>query len=225
MRKTILGTVAALGLAFAMPALAADRKDDDRLTREEVEERKREVREMERELREQERDEDRVHERRAARRQHHRGRAWIGVGAGVGYGSVETVCSPPSSSNRECTEGGILDTFTGNVTLAGANGAALRLRGIREGDKENDGRTPYETAALIGSRFGRSNWYGLVGYGRVHHPDDEAVKDESGGFAWEILFAPSHTGPVGLELGFQGHNGRQADFVAFNIGMRFGVLR
>lgn len=223
MRTLILGSILTISLLGTGPVLAHDEARDDRgVSREEVERKRQEVREMERELRERERDEDAAYERR--RRDHHHGRIWLGVGAGVGVANVETVCNPPGSSD-DCSESGFLNTWSGNVTMSGSHGGAIRLRGVRATDKHDDARTPYETAALVGSRFGRSNWYGMVGYGRVHHPDDEAVRDESGGFAWEILFAPSTDGPVGLELGFMGNGGHHADYVAFNLGMRFGALR
>lgn len=226
MRTLILGSIlTATLLGAAMPA-AADRRASDTPTREEVERRKQEVREMERELREQERAEDEAYERRARHRDRHRGRMWLGVGTGVGYGSVETTCSPGSFGD-DCREEGIVNTYVANITLASSEGAAIRLRGMRQTDKGDDARTPYEQAALVGTRFGRSNWYGLVGYGQVRHADDEFVKgpgERAGGLAWEIMFAPSTEGPVGLELGFQGNNGHYVDYVAFNVGMRFGAL-
>lgn len=149
------------------------------------------------------------------------GRAWIGAGTGVGYGSVELPCS--GGLFNDCSEEGRLRTYSANVTFSGRN-AALRLRGIRDLDKGSDRRTPYETAALVGTRFGRSDWYGLVGAGRIRHADDR-FKGDANGFAWEILLAPSSSGPVGFEMSFQGNSGRDVEFVAFNLGLRFGALR
>jgi hypothetical protein len=146
------------------------------------------------------------------------GRAWIGVGTGLVSGDVDIPCG--GGTGGDCSESGVFQSYSANVTFAGE--AALRFRGIRA-EEETD-RTPYETAALIGARFGRSNWYGLVGAGRIRHADDSFVGDARG-FAWEILFAPSSRGPVGFELSFQGNNGRDVDFTAFNVGMRFGKLR
>lgn len=230
MRFLVLGCTV-IGLLAATPMIAS--ADDEAVTREEVEQKKREVREMERELRRQEREaeearrrpaddyeEDRAESRRARRAGV---RAWAGVGAGVGYGAVDVTCNPGSSGD-DCREEGILNTYTGNVTVAGPAGA-LRLRGIRQADKGDDSRTPYETAALIGTRFGRSDWYGLAGYGRVRHPDDDFTEERAGGFAWEILFAPSSSGLTGLELSFQGNTGEDVDFVGFSIGLRLGALR
>lgn len=145
-------------------------------------------------------------------------RAWIGVGTGIAIGSVDIECS----GGGDCSESGPFQTYSANVTIAGP--MALRLRGIRAAEDESNGRTPYETAALLGGRFGRSNWYGLVGAGRIRHPDDNFRGDASG-FAWEILFAPSGSGGAGLELSFQGNAGEEVDFAAFNLGMRFGALR
>lgn len=236
MRLVALG-LTLIGL-LATPMLAAAADDDSAVTREQVEQKKREVREMERELREQERererqreaarqdrdddvyDDDRTERRRARRAAM---RMWVGVGAGVGYGAVDVTCTPGSFGD-DCREEGILNTYTGNVTLAGPAGA-LRLRGIRQADKGDDARTPYETAALIGTRFGRSDWYGLAGYGRVRHPDDEFPEDRAAGFAWEILFAPSSSSLTGLELSFQGNSGEDVDWVGFSIGLRLGALR
>lgn len=190
-----------------------DHDNDDQLTREELRERKRELREQERELRER--------ERRKARKPL-APRVWAGIGAGVAYGSVDVPCSP-NPVGSDCTEEGDLRTYSANVTFSGRN-TALRIRGIRDQDKGGDARTPYEVAALIGSRFGRSNWYGLVGAGEIRHPDDK-LKDDAHGFAWEILFAPSSEGPTGLELSFQGNSGKDVDFVGFTLGFRIGALR
>lgn len=220
-----------ISLLAATPMLAyAD--DDSGVTREEVERKKREVREMERELRRQEREAqaeaDAEMDERPARRRHapprrQTPRMWIGMGAGVGWGAVDVTCNPGSFGD-DCREEGILNTYTGNVTLAGAGGA-IRLRGVRQSDKGDDQRTPYETAALIGTRFGHSNWYGLAGYGRIRHADDDFPEQRAGGFAWEILFAPSSEAITGLELSFLGNTGEDVDFVAFNVGLRFGALR
>ena len=230
MRVMALGftTICLLAAAVPAPARAADDPDKD-VTREEVEAKKREVREMERELRRQEqereresrRDSDDREERRTARRRETR--MWIGVGAGVGYGAVDVPCQP-TTFGSDCREEGILNTYSANLTLAGRDGA-IRLRGIRDADKGDDARTPYETAALIGTRFGRSDWYGLAGYGRIRHVDDRYLEDRASGFAWEILFAPSSEGHTGLELSFLGNTGEDVDFVAFNLGMRLGALR
>lgn len=169
------------------------------------------------------------HRRERAERRHRRarqplphGRAWIGVGAGVGFATVDVPCSPGSFDN-DCSESGDLRTYSANLTASGRN-AAVRVRAVRDQDKGNDRRTPYETAALIGSRFGRSNWYGLVGAGRIRHADDRFSGDANG-FAWEILFAPSSDGGAGLELSFHGNTGRDVDYTAFNLGMRFGAVR
>jgi hypothetical protein len=228
MRFLVLGCTV-IGVLAATPMMAS--ADDAAVTREEVERKKREVREMERELRRQEREAEEARRRpadeyaddRAERRRRLGVRAWAGIGAGVGWGAVDVTCQPGGFGD-DCREEGVLHTYTGNVTVAGPAGA-LRLRGIRQADKGNDSRTPYETAALIGTRFGRSDWYGLAGYGRVRHPDDDFTGDKASGFAWEILFAPSSAGLTGLELSFQGNSGRDVDFVAFNIGLRIGALR
>jgi hypothetical protein len=234
MRVLALGFLAA-SLFVAPPAPAHEagthEHEEDAVTREEVQRKKRELREMERELREQERERegrrdaerhDDRHERRHVRHEPPV-RAWVGVGAGVGWGAVDVPCQP-NSFGADCREEGILNTYSANATLAGRNGA-IRLRGLRQTDKGDDTRTPYETAALIGTRFGRSNWYGLAGYGRVMHADDDFQEDDAHGFAWEILFAPSSDGPTGFELSFQGNSGEDVDFVAFNVGMRIGALR
>lgn len=225
MRFLALGFLAA-SLLVARPAAAHEEtgahEHDDGVTREEVREKKRELREMERELRRQEREDQEVRERRHVRREAPV-RMWLGAGVGVGWGAVDTPCQP-SSFGSDCREEGTLNTYTANATLAGRNGA-IRLRGLRQTDKGDDSRTPYETAALIGTRFGRSAWYGMAGYGRVMHPDDDFQENQASGFAWEILFAPSSDALTGFELSFQGNSGEDVDFVAFNVGMRIGALK
>ena len=243
MRTLTLPAVLTLALlGAAPPALAQDEPD---VTREDVERKKEEVREMERKLREQESEEEarRIQEelrrRREAsrdddyyddrRRRERRGgdlQVWAGLGTGLAYGWVETNCGS-SGVGAECSEQGVINTYIGNFTVASANGMALRLRGVRASESDNDERTPYETAAMVGFRFGRSSWYGLFGAGVLHNVDDDFVKgdDEVTGLAWEVVFAPSTYGPMGLELGFQGNSSEYADFIAFNIGVRLGALR
>ena len=191
---------------------------DDTLTREELRERKRELRAQERELRERER-EERGRKARASLRP----RFWVGVGGGAGYASVDVPCESTFFGD-DCTEEGSVHTYSANVTLSGPH-TALRLRGIRDSDKGDDARTPYEMAAMLGSRFGYSNWYGFLGYGRTLHADDRYLEGDAEGMAWEIVFAPSSQGATGLELGFQGNSGHDVDFVRFNLGLRFGALR
>lgn len=193
--------------------------DDGRpLTREELRERKRELREQERELRRHERDE---HHARAYRSL--RPRVWLGIGTGAGYAAVDVPCTSTFFGD-DCTEEGILHSYSANLTLSGPH-TALRLRGIRDSDKGDDARTGYETAAMLGTRFGPSNWYGFAGYGRVLHPDDRYTGGDAEGFAWEIVFAPSSRGATGFELSFQGNSGHDVDFVLFNLGLRFGSMR
>ncbi len=243
MRTLTLAVVLTLALlGAATPAFA---QEDPEVTREEVERKKEEVRELERKLREQENAEEaeRVQEELRRRREAPRDngdyddrrrrerrdgemRIWAGLGTGFGYGWIDTRCGS-SGFGAECSEQGLLNTYSANFTVAADNGMALRLRGVRASESGNDEHTPYETAAMIGARFGRSSWYGLFGAGVLHDVDDDFVKgdDSVTGLAWEVIFAPSADGPMGLELGFQGNSGEHADFVAFNIGVRFGALR
>jgi hypothetical protein len=236
MRTLTLPAVLTLTLlGAAMPAHA---QDDTGVTREEVERKKEEVRELERKLREQEsaaeaeRIQDELRRRRESRgdddyygdrRRRDSGRMWLGVGTGVGYAHAEVTCSG-GGFGAECSEEGLVNTYAANLTLSSPRGLTARLRGLRDTDKGDDVHTPYEVAALVGTRFGRSGWYGMAGYGRIYHPDDRFPRNHTGGLAWEILFAPATDGPVGLELGFQGNNGHYVDYVAFTIGMRFGAL-
>ncbi|HUS23564.1 MAG TPA: hypothetical protein VM369_01340 [Candidatus Binatia bacterium] len=149
-------------------------------------------------------------------------RAWLGAGTGVVVGHVDVPCAPPSTAD-DCGEDGIFRTYAANLTVALGNGATFRARGLRAEDHDSRHR-PWEEAALIGTRLGRGNWYGLIGVGRALHPDDDFV-GEAHGFAWEFLFAPATDGPIGFELSFDGHNGEDLDFFAFNLGLRFGLLR
>jgi len=146
------------------------------------------------------------------------GGAWVGMGIGVLTGSASYEC--PGPEGGDCSESGAYGTYTANVTVAGP--VVFRARGVRTQDRV-DGRTPYEVAALVGGRFGRSPWYGLVGGGRVRHADDN-VPDASEGVAWEVLFAPGSSGGAGFEMSFHGHLGTHVDFVGFSAGMRFGLL-
>ncbi|MGQ0585749.1 MAG: hypothetical protein ACT4PK_00900 [Gammaproteobacteria bacterium] len=227
---------------------AAEAEGTDEVTREELERKKREVREMERQLREQERarEAQRFEEELRARREAGRDddyddrrgrdrrgrrdagdlRMWFGVGTGIAYGWIETVCGP-SGFSAECSEQGLLNTYMGNFTVSAPNGMALRLRGVRATDRGEDQHVPYETAVMVGSRFGRSNWYGLFGAGVLNNVDDDFINgsESTTGLAWEVIFAPSTYGPMGLELGVQGNSGNHADFIAFNFGVRFGALR
>ena len=194
-----------------------DRRRDRPMSRQEIRERRRELRDEERELQ--------LREREARARRLERlmtPRAWIGLGAGIGWASVDVPCS--TGSSFDCTKAGDLGTYNANVTVTGPY-SALRLRGVREQDKGDNRRTPYEEAALIGARFGHSNWYGLLGYGRVLHPHDDYAKGDAHGLAWEIVFAPSIYGPMGFEMSFQGNQGADVSYFTFNIGARFGMLR
>lgn len=198
-----------------------DRDDEDRpLTQEEIRERRRQLREEDRELRKEEREAKQEERAREAKRRT-QPRAWIGLGAGTGWGSAEVLCT--TGSYADCNEEGLVSTYSANVTLAGPR-TSLRLRGIRDQDKGDEARTPYETAAMIGNRFGSSNWYGFVGYGRIRHVDDR-FPGKAGGFAWEVVFAPSTEAASGFEMSFQGNTGHEVDFVAFNLGLRLGLLR
>lgn len=189
--------------------------------------------EARRERAEQRREEEirgrRDEEIRERREVHHefvtpRVRAWAGIGAGVGAANIAVPCgNNPPSADKDCEQSGTTGTYTANVTISGPY-TALRVRGIRQQDKGDDDRTPYEEAILVGSRFGYSNWYGLAGYGRVLHADDRHPEPD-GGFAWEILFAPSTLSATGLELSFQGNLASDVSFVAVNLGVRFGALR
>jgi hypothetical protein len=192
--------------------------DRDEPTREEIRERKRDLREEKRELKERERA-LRVQEKLRARSSV-RSRQWLGLGAGAGFANIDLPCSFGSSG--ECDESGHVGTYSANLTLMGPH-TGVRLRGIRAQDKHDDERTPYELAAMLGSRFGYSNWYGFLGAGRIQHPDDEFVGDANG-FAWEFVFAPSSSTGTGFELSFQGNAGSEVDFVLFNLGARFGRI-
>jgi hypothetical protein len=150
------------------------------------------------------------------------GGAWFGIGTGVLHGTVEYDCV-----SGKCDEQGIINTYSANFTAAGPMAARVRATRSRRKDGEDangNPRTAYETAALIGPRFGQSPWYGLIGVGRIRHADDN-VPQKIEGFSWEILMAPRTAGNAGFELSFHGHNSRHLEFVGFSLGMRFGALR
>lgn len=200
-----------------------DREEERRDREQERRDRAEARREREAARRDRDRDRDEDRDDHDERRSLPHPRFWVGVGAGVGAASIAVPCSGSTDGSKDCTQSGDTGTYTANVTFSGPY-TALRLRGIREQDKGDDRHTPYEEAALIGSRFGHSDWYGLVGVGRILHADDNHP-DDTHGFAWEILFAPSSYSATGLELGFQGELGEDVDFIAFNLGLRFGQLR
>lgn len=180
-----------------------------------------------------EEDERKLRERKRALRERRRGdredlrpavlpRAWVSVGAGAAAGTVKYPCDASNTSN-DCSGAGTFGTYSANATITGPY-SALRVRGIREMDRDGNRHVPYEEAVLIGSRFGRSDWYGLAGYGRVVHPDDKHP-DDTHGFAWDIVYAPSSLALTGIELSFQGDLGPDVEFFGVGVGMRFGVLR
>lgn len=146
---------------------------------------------------------------------------WLGLGTGLTRDWIETPCVS-SGAGTECSA---LNTYTANFTVVADTGMALRLRGVRASDSSDDPYAPYETAAMIGTRIGRSGWHALVGPGVLHNVDNAFVQGDVTGLAWEVMFAPRTHGPIGLELGILGNAAEHADFVAFNIGLRFGALR
>ena len=195
-----------------------DRDDRDRdrpMSRQEIRERRRELKEQERELAQRERD---ARERRLERLM--TPRAWIGVGAGGGWANIDE--TPCGASSTDCS--GLLATYNANLTITGPF-TAVRLRAVREQDKKGNQRTPWEEAALVGARFGHSNWYGLLGYGRILHPHDNYTQGDARGLAWEIVFAPSSYSAMGLELSFGGNEGNDVSYFTANVGARFGLLR
>jgi len=156
--------------------------------------------------------------RQKRRRRAERTRVWVGIGAGMLSGDVEVPCG--AAPGGGCSEHGNFISYSANFTVAGP--IALRVRAIRA-NEETD-RTPYETAALLGLRLGRSNWYGLLGPGRIRHADD-SFQGEAHGLAWEILRAAPSDGAVGFEFALHGNSGSEVDFAGFSLGLRFGSLR
>ena len=147
-------------------------------------------------------------------------RSWLGLNFGIVSGNVEVPCSgvgPPDG----CSEGGVFPTLGLNFTVTGKH--ALRLRAVRA-EEENTRHKPYELAALVGTRIGRSHWYGLVGAGRINHPDDENEASTTG-LAWEFVRARPTADEVGFEFAVQGNSLGEADFWGVALGLRFGKLR
>jgi hypothetical protein len=147
-------------------------------------------------------------------------RAWLGVNAGLGYGGVE-LCHNQKPDN--CTREGLFGTYGANVTLTGAQGL-LRLRATRGDQKGGNLHMPYEEAALIGSRFGRSSWYGALGYSNIVHPHD-GYTGTLKGVGYDLFFPPSSGGPIGFELSFHGMFANEGNYEAISLGLRFGNLR
>jgi hypothetical protein len=227
--------VAAFSLAQPIEVAQYESREEGEDEEERIRREERELRERKRALKERQREEREAREERDDRRDRHSRRdrqerwadelsprAWIGVGAGIGAASVDVPCSATSTETR-CTEGGVVGTYYGTVTLTGPY-SAIRARGIRAQDRGNDAHTPYEEAVMIGSRFGHSNWYGMAGIGRILHADDDNP-DTTNGFAWEIVFAPSSSAVTGIEVAFQGNLGPDVDYFGVNVGMRLGLLQ
>lgn len=145
------------------------------------------------------------------------GMSWVGVDTGIMLGTVEIDC-PATSSDSDCSEGGIFQTLGINFTAA--DEGAFRLRGVVS--LERTDRRPFEVAALVGARMGR-NWYALLGPGVIHNVDND-YDGNAIGLAWEILLAPRRPTSAGLDLSFQGNVGPDVQFFNFSIGMRFGDL-
>jgi hypothetical protein len=229
MRFVIAGLVSCFLLA-ALPAAAADPHEQERASEaERIQDELRARREAARDdhaydhgRREAARDDDDAYDyrRRVVRRRPDL-QVWLGLGTGLTRDWIETPCAASGAGN-ECS---VLNTYTGNFTVVADNGLALRLRGVRASDSSHDPYAPYETAAMIGARIGRSGWHALFGPGVLHNVDNDFVQGDVTGLAWEVMFAPRTHGPIGLELGILGNAAEHADFVAFNIGVRFGALR
>jgi hypothetical protein len=214
MKPLALALASLLFLAAAPAAPAHERPGDPdgRVTREEIRQRKAEIREMEEELR--------LRERRQ-RRQARRPRAWLGGSWGVGAGSLDTC--PDTSASSACSRDGAFGLWGGNVTVTGET-QVLRLRGARPVNRGGNSRTPYEQAALLGSRLGHGDWYLALGYGRILHPDD-AYDGDLKGLAYDVFYAPSSRSGSGLELSFRGLVAEDGAYGSVNLGLRFGRLR
>jgi hypothetical protein len=145
-------------------------------------------------------------------------RSWFGLNVGIVSGSVDVPCGGVGTG---CSEGGVLPTLGANFTVTGRH--ALRLRVVRA-EEDNTRHKPYELAALVGTRLGKSHWYGLVGAGRMNHPDDEHEASVTG-LAWEFVRARPTADDVGFEFAVQGNTGGEADFWGVAVGARFGKLR
>jgi hypothetical protein len=145
-------------------------------------------------------------------------RRWIGVNVGLVSGSVDVPCG---GGGGDCSEGGVFPALGVNFTATGRH--AFRLRVVRA-EEDNTRHKPYELAALVGTRLGRSHWYGLVGAGRINHPDDEH-EERVTGVAWEFVRARPTADDVGLEFAVLGNTGGEADYWGVAIGARFGKLR
>lgn len=211
-RITMLG--GALLLAAVAPYADAHepgQAQEPPVTREEIREKKDELRELTHEYRQQER-----RRRQAARKP----RAWIGVQAGMANGSIDT-CADNGSWG--CDESATFGTYSANVTLTGAGGG-LRFRGTRGATKGGLRRMPYEEAVLPVFRFGSSDWYGGLGWGRIVHPHDDYPGDLDG-MAYDFFWAPSSRGGGGFELSFHGLGAADGGYGSVNLGLRFGKLR
>ena len=146
-------------------------------------------------------------------------RSWFGVNTGLVGGSVELPCPPGTPG--DCGEGGVFATWGVNVTVVGK--MALRLRAMRA-EEEGTDHKPYEMAVLFGTRLGRSHWYGLIGPGRIVHPDDE-YEGSVTGLAWEFVRARPTNSGIGFEFSVYGNSLGDATFSGVALGARFGKLR
>ena len=148
-----------------------------------------------------------------------RSASWFGLTTGLVAGSVEIDCSPQNSGG-DCDESGVFQTYGFNFTVAGRSALRLRLQQAQE----NTDHKPYEAALLLGTRLGRSHWYGLAGVGRIGNPDDDYPGGVTG-LAWEFLYARPSADGVGFEFSVQGNNFGDASYVGGALGVRFGNLR
>ena len=146
-------------------------------------------------------------------------RSWLGLNTGLVSGSVDLPC--PGGASGDCGEDGVFQTYGINFTVAGK--MALRLRAMRAEEEHTDHK-PYEIAVLAGPRLGHSHWYGLIGPGRIVHPDDEYPGSVTG-LAWELVRARPTQSGVGFELSFYGNSFGDAGFMGVAVGVRFGKLR
>lgn len=156
--------------------------------------------------------------------------SWLGIGYALGTAHVKHPTGVGINRSVD-SESGFISALTVNLSVVGDLAFKLRYTGAQvlfEGEADD---SPSEFGAMIGLPFNAKNpRRGPVlyaGFGRVFHADD-SLDQPINGLAAEFSFLRWGGSGVGGEMGIQGFyvdkGDEEVDYIAFNIGMRFGNL-